>query len=70
MTRRTRSLWPPGDLPPFLTFLSVKDGAVSGQYHYPAGQEGMEQPAWVRETGWFYRNLPGDKNRIDAFDPL
>ena len=58
-----------GDSPPFLTFVSVKDGSVLGQYHYPAGQEGMEQPAWVRETGWFYQNVPGDKNRIDVFDP-
>ena len=29
----------------------------------------MEQPAWVRQTGWFYQNVPGDKNRIDVFDP-
>jgi hypothetical protein len=46
----------------------VKEGSVLGQYHYPAGQDGMEQPAWVRETGWFYQNVPGDKNRIDVFD--
>src|SRR5258708_25821387 len=29
----------------------------------------MEQPAWVRQTGWFYQNVPGAKNRIDVFDP-
>jgi hypothetical protein len=58
-----------GDSPPFLTFVSVKDGSVLGQYKYPAGQDGMEQPAWVRQTGWFYQNVPGDKNRIDVFDP-
>jgi len=33
------------------------------------GQDGMEQPAWVRQTGWFYQNVPGAKNRIDVFDP-
>jgi hypothetical protein len=58
-----------GDSPPFLTFLSVEDGAVLEQYHYPAGREGMEQPDWVHETGWFYQSAPGDKNRIDAIDP-
>ena len=58
-----------GDSPPFLTFVSVKDGSVLGQYKYPAGQDGMEQPVWDRETGWFYQNVPGDKNRIDVFDP-
>jgi hypothetical protein len=50
-----------GDAPPFLTFISVKDGAVLGQYKYPAGQDGMEQPAWVRQTGWFYQNVLGTK---------
>ena len=58
-----------GDSPPFLTFVSVKSGAILGQYKYPTGQEGMEQPAWVRQTGWFYQNVPGVKNRIDVFDP-
>ena len=58
-----------GDSPPFLTFVSVKDGSVLGQYKYPAGQDGMEQSVWDRETGWFYQNVPGDKNRIDVFDP-
>jgi len=58
-----------GDSPPFLTFISVKDGTVLGQYKYPVGQDGMEQPAWVRQTGWFYQNVPGAKNRIDVFDP-
>jgi hypothetical protein len=58
-----------GDSPPFLTFISVKDGSVLGHYRYPAGQDGMEQPAWVRQTGWFYQNVPGAKNRIDVFDP-
>jgi len=50
-----------GDAPPFLTFISVKDAAVLGQYKYPAGQDGMEQPVWVRQTGWFYQNVPGTK---------
>jgi len=58
-----------GDSPPFLTFVSVQDGSVLGRYKYPAGQDGMEQPAWVRQTGWFYQNVPGAKNRIDVFDP-
>jgi hypothetical protein len=58
-----------GDAPPFLTFVSVVDGTVLGQYKYPAGQDGMEQPAWDRDTGWFYQNVPGAKNRIDVFDP-
>src|SRR5215471_2606004 len=58
-----------GDSPPFLTFISVKDGSVSGQYKYPLGQDGMEQPAWVSETRWYYQNVPGEKNRIDVFDP-
>ena len=58
-----------GDSPPYLTFVSVKDGSVLGHYKYPEGQDGMEQPAWVRDTGWFYQNVPGTKNRIDVFDP-
>jgi len=58
-----------GDSPPFLTFVSAKDGSVFGRYKYPAEQDGMEQPAWARETGWFYQNVPGAKNRIDVFDP-
>jgi hypothetical protein len=58
-----------GDSPPFLTFVSVKDGSVLGQYKYPVEQDGMEQPAWVRQTGWFYQNVPGAKNRIDVFGP-
>ena len=58
-----------GDAPPFLTFVSVKNGAVLGHYKYPADQDGMEQPVWIRQTGWFYQNVPGNKNRIDVFDP-
>jgi hypothetical protein len=58
-----------GDSPPFLTFVSVVDGSVRGQYGYPVGQDGLEQPAWVRRTGLFYQNIPGTKNRIDVFDP-
>jgi len=58
-----------GDMPPILTFVSVTDGKVLGHYKYPAGQDGMEQPVWNQETGWFYQNVPGTKNRIDVFDP-
>lgn len=58
-----------GDAPPFLTFISVTDGSILNQYKYPAGQDGMEQPVWDPDTGWFYQNVPGDKNRIDVFDP-
>ena len=58
-----------GDSPPFLTFISVTDGSVLGHYTYAAGQDGMEQSAWVPQTGLFYQNVPGDKNRIDVFDP-
>lgn len=58
-----------GDSPVFLTFLSVTDGRVLGHYKYPKEQDGLEQPAFVRDTGWFYQNVPGDKNRIDVFDP-
>jgi len=58
-----------GDSPPFVTFISVSDGTVLGRYKYPPGQDGLEQPAWVRQTGWFYQNVPGPKNRIDVFDP-
>jgi hypothetical protein len=58
-----------GDSPPFVTFISVMDGSVLGHYKYPAEQDGLEQPAWVRGTGWFYQNVPGPKNRIDVFDP-
>ena len=58
-----------GDSPVFLTFISVQDGRVLGHYRYPAEQDGLEQPAWVKETGWFYQNVPGPKNRIDVFDP-
>jgi len=58
-----------GDAPPFLTFISTADGSVLGHYKYPAEQDGLEQPVWDRETGWFYQNVPGAKNRIDVFDP-
>ena len=58
-----------GDSPPFLTFISVKDGSVLDHYRYPMEQDGMEQPVWVPETGRFYQNVPGAKNRIDVFDP-
>ena len=58
-----------GDAPPFLTFISVADGSVLGHYYYPKDQDGMEQPTWDPDTGWFYQNVPGAKNRIDVFDP-
>lgn len=58
-----------GDSPVFVTFISVTDGRILGRYQYPADQDGLEQPAWVRETGWFYQNVPGPKNRVDVFDP-
>jgi hypothetical protein len=58
-----------GDAPPFLTFISVSDGSVLGHYYYPKDQVGMEQPTWDPDTGWFYQNVPGAKNRIDVFDP-
>jgi hypothetical protein len=58
-----------GDSPPMITFISVTDGSVLGHYVYPAEQDGMEQPVWVRQTNLFYQNVPGKKNRIDAFDP-
>jgi hypothetical protein len=58
-----------GDSPPFLTFISVTDGSVLGHYVYPKEQDGMEQPVWVRQTGLFYQNVPGPKNRLDVFDP-
>jgi len=59
-----------GDSPPHITFVSVTDGSVLGHYVYPIEQDGMEQPVWVRQTGLFYQNVPGKKNRIDVFDPL
>ena len=58
-----------GDSPPYIVFVSVMDGSVLGRYTYPKEQDGMEQPAWVRQTGLFYQNVPGKKNRIDVFDP-
>jgi hypothetical protein len=58
-----------GDSPPFLTFISVIDGSVLGRYVYPIDQDGMEQSVWVRQTGLFYQNVPGKKNRVDVFDP-
>jgi hypothetical protein len=58
-----------GDSPPYVVFVSVNDGSTLGRYVYPKGQDGMEQPAWVRQTGLFYQNVPGMKNRIDVFDP-
>jgi hypothetical protein len=58
-----------GDSPPYIVFISVTDGSVLGRYVYPKEQDGMEQPAWDRETGLFYQNVPGKKNRIDVFDP-
>jgi hypothetical protein len=58
-----------GDSPPFLTFIRVTDGSVLGHYVYPMEQDGMEQSVWVRQTGLFYQNVPGPRNRIDVFDP-
>jgi hypothetical protein len=58
-----------GDSPPYIVFVSVVDGSVLGRYVYPKDQEGMEQPAWVRQTGLFYQNVPGKMNRLDVFDP-
>jgi hypothetical protein len=57
-----------GDAPPYVIFVSVKDGSVLGRYVYPKEQDGMEQPAWVPQTGLFYQNVPG-MNRLDVFDP-
>ncbi len=58
-----------GDSPPYIVFVSVTDGSVVGRYVYPKEQDGMEQPTWVPQTGLFYQNVPGTKNRIDVFDP-
>ncbi len=58
-----------GDFPPYITFVSARNGRILGRYVYPKGQDGMEQPVWDRRTGFFYQNVPGDKNRIDVFDP-
>ena len=58
-----------GDSPPYVVFVSVVDGRVLGRYIYPKEQDGMEQPAWVPETGLFYQNVPGKMNRLDVFDP-
>lgn len=58
-----------GDSPPYIVFVSVKSGAIIGRYVYPKNQDGMEQPAWDRETKLFYQNVPGEKNRLDVFDP-
>jgi hypothetical protein len=58
-----------GDTPPYIVFVSIGSGRIIGRYVYPKSQDGMEQPAWVRETGLFYQNVPGPKNRIDVFDP-
>lgn len=58
-----------GDSPPYIVFVSVTDGSVLGRYVYPKEQDGMEQPAWARETGLFYQNVPGPTNRLDVFDP-
>lgn len=58
-----------GDAPVFLTFVSVDNGRVLGHYKYSMDQDGLEQPAWNRDTGRFYQNVPGPKNRIDVFDP-
>jgi hypothetical protein len=58
-----------GDSPPYVVFVSVTDGIVLGRFVYPKEQDGMEQPAWDRQTGLFYQNVPGPKNRLDVFDP-
>jgi hypothetical protein len=58
-----------GDSAPYVVFVSVTDGSVLGRYVYPKEQDGMEQPAWVRQTGLFYQNVPGKMNRLDLFDP-
>jgi hypothetical protein len=58
-----------GDSPPYVVFVSVSSDRIIGRYVYPKSQNGMEQPAWVRQTDMFYQNVPGQKNRIDVFDP-
>jgi len=58
-----------GDSPPYVVFVSVTDGSLLGRYVYPKDQDGMEQPAWVRQTELFYQNVPGKMNRLDVFDP-
>ncbi len=58
-----------GDTPPYIVFVSATKGSILGRYVYPKDQDGMEQPAWVRQTGMFYQNVPGEKNRLDVFDP-
>ena len=58
-----------GDSPPYVVFVSVTDGSVLVRYVYPKEQDGMEQPAWVPQTGLFYQNVPGKMNRLDVFDP-
>lgn len=58
-----------GDTPPYVVFVSVESGSIIGRYVYPKNQDGMEQPAWDRQTRLFYQNVPGQKNRLDVFDP-
>lgn len=58
-----------GDSPPYVVFISVANGSVLSRYVYPKEQDGMEQPAWDHQTGLFYQNVPGEKNRLDVFDP-
>ena len=58
-----------GDSPPYVVFVSVTSGSVLGRYVYPKQQDGLEQPAWVPQTGLFYQNVPGKMNRLDVFDP-
>src|SRR5215472_4232261 len=58
-----------GDTPPYIVFVSVTTSSILGRYVYPKDQDGMEQPAWNRQTGLFYQNVPGEKNRLDVFDP-
>ena len=58
-----------GDTPPYIVFVAVKTGSILGRYVYPKDQDGMEQPAWDHQTGLFYQNVPGEKNRLDVFDP-
>jgi hypothetical protein len=64
----------PGDIPPFVTFISADTQTVLGRFTYPASQSGfgLEQPAWNPKNNKFYISVPANASNhgtVDQFNP-
>ncbi|HLH98629.1 MAG TPA: hypothetical protein VKW08_26255 [Xanthobacteraceae bacterium] len=68
-------VWNNADKPAFGTFISTAPGhKILGKVEYPEASDGVEQSAFVAETGLFYSSVPelnDDKQKggIAVFDP-